>query len=311
MVQKNCVKPKIIVITGPTGVGKSAAAIEAAKSFDGEIIGADSMQIYKGLDIGTGKVTPKQREGVPHYMIDIVDPDREFSVGDYVSLASKDIEEIISKNKLPIIVGGTVFYINGLLGGFNFASAPKDEAIRERLKREGEEQGSEYLYGKLLAVDPTSARAISPKDVKRVIRALEIFYVTGKPKSEIAVTKACPYDFLLINLTDDRDKLYQRIESRVDGMVADGLVDEVKGFYGIKGCQSMQAIGYKEIIEYLDSAITLNEAIEKIKINSRHYAKRQMTFIRSLKFEKKDLYYRDYEGLFAEISVFCKKEKTK
>lgn len=309
MVQENCVKPKIVIITGATGVGKSAAAVEVAKRFNGEIIGADSMQIYKGFDIGTGKVTQAEMQGIRHRMIDIVEPDDEFSVGDYVERVKPEIDEIVSAGKLPVIVGGTVFYLNALLGGFNFATAPKDDLIREELKREAEERGDEYIYEKLKKIDPISASNISINDTKRLIRALEIYFITGKPKSEVASLSECPYDYDLIYLTDDRKVLYERIEKRVDGMVRDGLVEEAKGFYHLRDKQSMQAIGYKELVEYFDSAITLDEAIAKIKINSRHYAKRQLTFIRSLKFEKTEIDCKDYDTLYQNITEFLKVQK--
>jgi len=307
MVQENSIKPKIVIVTGPTGIGKSDVAIKIAKKFDGEVIGADSMQIYRGLDIGTGKVTDEEKGNILHHMIDIISPDMEFSVGDYVEMVRNKILEISSKNKLPIIVGGTVFYINGLLGGMNFACAPKDEKLRDELKKDAEHYGAQFVYDKLMSIDPISAQAISPNDVKRVIRALEIFYVTGKPKSEIATSSQCEYDYKLLNLTEDRATLYSRIEARVDKMVEHGLVEEVNKYYKIKNCQSMQAIGYKELIEYFDEKVDLEQAIDNIKINSRHYAKRQMTFIRSLKYDKVNIHCRDYDSIYAEISQFLAK----
>jgi len=299
-------KPKIVIISGPTAIGKSNVSVEVAKRFEGEVISADSMQIYKGLDVGTGKITKSEMQGVVHHLLDVVEPDAEFSIGDFIQRAKCLIGEICARNKLPIIVGGTVFYLNGLLSGFNFASSPKDQKIRDELKRQAEQMGGEFLYNKLLEVDSESAKKIDKNDLKRTIRALEIFYTTGKPKSEVATFSNCDYDFKFICLTEDREALYDRIERRVDKMIEHGLVDEVKKFYHLKDCQSMQAIGYKELVEHFDGVTSLVEAIDKIKLNSRHYAKRQMTFLRSLKFDKTLLNCTNLEGIYAEIEKFLK-----
>lgn len=287
MVQKNCVKEKIIVITGPTAIGKSDFAVEIAKIFNGEVISADSMQIYKGLDIGTGKITTQEMQGVTHHILDILPPDAEFSVSDYVELAKKTITNVINKGKLPIIVGGTGFYINGLLNGYNFSTTAKNEEIREKWNKLCTEKGKGYVYEKLKEVDPVSATQINANDSKRVIRALEIYETTGKVRGKISNENKNSYDSITIVLDLDRQSLYERINKRVDKMFSLGLIEEVKRFHHLKDFQSMQAIGYKEVVEYLDGKITLDESKELVKKNSRNYAKRQMTFFRWIKTSNK------------------------
>ncbi len=287
MVQENCVKPKIVVIAGPTAVGKSAFAVKLAKETDGEVISADSMQIYRGFDIGTGKITEKEREGVKHYMIDVVDPGDEYSVSEYVDEASRLIDDIVARGKTPIVCGGTGFYLNGLINGYNFSAAPKNEDIRNKWKRICEGEGTAKAYDELKRVDPVSAKQINPNDEKRVIRALEIYEITGKPRSEVSTEQRGKYDCLFVVIDEDRESLYERIDLRVDLMIKNGLVDEVKRFYPLKNSQAMQAIGYKEIVKYLDGLMSLDEAIDLIKKNTRNYAKRQMTFFRWIKTENK------------------------
>ena len=300
MVQKKM--NKLVIITGPPAVGKSDRAIEIALKFGGEIVGADSMQIYKKMNIGTGKVTKAEMKGVPHHMIDIVMPDEDYSVGRYVTEARDSIQSIIDRAKLPVLVGGTGLYINSLLFNHSFAGAPKNESIRNKLKEEAAAEGSEKLYSRLLAVDPESALKINKNDTKRIIRALEIYEITGKPRSEFKDDSSAAYDYLLIVLNDDRESLYNRIDARVDKMFALGLVEEVKELYEYKDCNSMQAIGYKEVIEYLDGKISLEEAEENVKIDSRHYAKRQMTFFRGMKAEK--LFINVNDDIETEIKRF-------
>lgn len=308
MVQTNSLKPKILILTGPTAVGKSKAAVCLAQKFNGEVIGADSMQIYKGFDIGTGKISESEKQGVPHYMIDILEPYEEFSVGDFVERAKLLIGKICAAGKLPIVVGGTVLYINALLSGFDFANAPKNIDFRNKLNEDADRFGVESLFEKLKTVDPMSAQKIQPNDKRRIIRALEIYHITGRPKSEIAQSNECPFDYELLVLTDERASLYERIEKRVDEMVAAGLENEVKKFLRYRDCQSMQAIGYKEFVEYFDGKIDFDETVEKIKMNSRHYAKRQLTFIKSLKFDKTEANYKDYDRHNMEILRFLERK---
>lgn len=283
MVQK---KIKVLVITGPTAVGKSNLAVEAALRKNGEVVSADSMQIYKGMDIGTGKIMPHETKGVPHHMIDIALPNEEYSVGRYVLEARQKISDIAYRGKLPVIVGGTGLYIKALLLRHNFADTLKDEELRSKLQQFATVNGAKALHDKLREVDPRSAETIEINDVKRVIRALEIFYASGKPKSEHKDELEPLYDYKLYVLCDEREKLYDRIERRVDKMFDCGLVDEVKGLYQYKNCNSMQAIGYKEVVSYLEGNLSLDEAIESVKRGSRRYAKRQMTFFRGMKLEK-------------------------
>ena len=287
MVQTNCLKEKIVVITGPTAIGKSDLAVEIAKIFNGEVISADSMQIYKGLNIGTGKITVEEMQSVRHHLIDVVMPNEEFSVSDFVEKAKATITDIISRGKLPIIVGGTGFYLNGLLNGYNFSTTAKNDEIRQKWNNVCNEKGKEYVYEKLKEVDPVSATQINVNDSKRVIRALEIYETTGKVRGEVSTEEKNSYDSIMIVLDTDRQLLYERINKRVDKMFNLGLVDEVAQFVDLKNYQSMQAIGYKEIVEYLENKITLDEAKELVKKNSRNYAKRQMTFFRWIKTDNK------------------------
>ncbi|MCH5164717.1 MAG: tRNA (adenosine(37)-N6)-dimethylallyltransferase MiaA [Clostridiales bacterium] len=284
MVQEDSVK--VVVITGPTAVGKSETAVNAALKFNGEVVSADSMQIYRHMDIGTGKITPPEMCGVPHHMLDVADVDEDYSVGRYVLEAKDAINGIVARGKLPIIVGGTGLYINSLLFNHSFAGAPKDERIRNELKDFLLSEGAEKLYERLKSVDPQSAEAININDTKRIIRALEIYEITGKPRSAFKDECKAVCDYLLIVLYDERELLYNRINARVDKMLSSGLVDEVRGLYKYKNCNSMQAIGYKEIVSYLDGIVTLEQAIEDVKQNSRRYAKRQMTYFRGMKAEK-------------------------
>lgn len=277
---------KLVIVAGPTAVGKSAAAINLAKRFNGEVISADSMQIYKGMDIGTGKVTLEEAAGVPHHLLDVAAPNEEYSVGQYVLDAKKVIDDVVNRNKTPILCGGTGLYINSLLFGHSFAGAPKNDGIRDKLKSFAEKEGTAKLFARLKEVDAVSAEQININDTKRIIRALEIYEITGKPRGEFKDLCKPLYDYIMFVVTDEREALYERISRRVDKMVEAGLLDEVRGLYEYKEYNSMQAIGYKEIVSFIDGGITLNEAIEQIKQNSRRYAKRQMTFFRGMKTEK-------------------------
>lgn len=277
---------KLLVITGPTAVGKSELAVDAAIKYNGEVISADSMQIYKGMDIGTGKITSTEMRGIDHYMLDVVTPEEEYSVGRYVIEAKNAINGVLKKGKLPILCGGTGLYINSLLCNHSFAGAPKNEVVREELKNFVAQNGGNALYEELSRVDPISATQINRNDIKRIIRAMEIFRITGKPRGEFKDESKPDFDYTLFVVYDEKEKLYDRINNRVDKMMKGGLVDEVKGLYQYKDCNSMQAIGYKEIVSYLDGNISLNDAVELVKQSSRRYAKRQMTFFRGMKSKK-------------------------
>ena len=298
---------KILIITGATATGKTAFAIECAKELNGEIISCDSMQIYRLLDIGTAKPTLEEQSAVPHHLIDVVDAGDEFSVQQFVTLASKRIEEIESRGKLPIIVGGTGLYIRSLIYPYSFCSSKKDEKIRDELNKILDEKGGAYLYSMLENVDMESAKKIHKNDTKRVIRALEIFKTTGKKKSEQTIEEVKPrYDYVLVALTMPREKLYERINKRVDLMFEIGLENEISSLLknGVvnKNSQSMSAIGYKEFFDYFEGKKSIDETRELIKKNSRNYAKRQETFIRGFKdakwFEDKGEALRYVKGQF-------------
>jgi tRNA dimethylallyltransferase len=278
-------KKPLIIIAGPTAVGKTDISIEVAKKIDGEIVSADSMQIYKYLDIGSAKPTKEEIQGVPHYLIDEIDPRTEFSVSQYRDLAKKYIDKIISKNKIPIVAGGTGLYVNSLIYDMDFSSAKSDNSIRERLTSEYERYGIEYLHSKLKEVDKDTAERIHPNNVRRVIRALEVYYSTGESIKDFSkdLKISEDYDYILIGLNRDREELYERVNKRVDIMVGSGLIDEVKKLVemGLKVEDiSMKGIGYKEVIAYLNGEYDLERAIELIKRNTRRYAKRQLTWFK-------------------------------
>ncbi|MEH6996208.1 tRNA (adenosine(37)-N6)-dimethylallyltransferase MiaA, partial [Neobacillus drentensis] len=247
---------KLLVIIGPTAVGKTKLSIELAKRYNGEIISGDSMQIYRGMDIGTAKIKIEEMEGIPHHLIDIKEPDESFSAAEFQQLVRAKISEITSKGKLPIIVGGTGLYIQAVIYDYQFSEAPADEEFRLRLEKRAKEIGNEALHVELMKIDPESARQLHPNNVRRVIRALEIYHCTGKIMSEYQINQQPDllYETALIGLTMDREKLYERINTRVDIMISEGLLEEVSGLYkqGVRDCQSIQAIGYKEIYDYID-----------------------------------------------------------
>lgn len=275
---------KIIIIAGPTGVGKTALSIEVAKKFNGEIISADSIQIYKGLNIGSAKVTEEEKQGVKHHLIDIVSPFDEFSSGDWVKTTQKEIDEIIKRNNTPIIVGGTGMYVSSLLFEPG-VTCGKDEKYREELEKILNEKGSEYLHKMLEEVDPESASQIHVNHQTRIIRALEIFHVSGKKKSEQKTSLVPRYDYLLIGLTADREVLYERINKRVDKMIESGLISEVESLknQGLTSeHQAMQGIGYKETFEFLTNKTNKEAFVEKLKQVSRNYAKRQLTYFKKV-----------------------------
>ncbi|TDL34966.1 tRNA (adenosine(37)-N6)-dimethylallyltransferase MiaA [Jeotgalibacillus sp. S-D1] len=281
MVKRN----KVIAIVGPTAVGKTAASIAIAKRYNGEVINGDSMQVYKRLDIGTAKITHEEMDGVPHHLFDIKSPEEMFSAAEYQQLVREKIEDITDRDKLPIIVGGTGLYIQSVLYDYHFSSEGKDAAVRTSLEKRADKNGIMTLYDELMEIDPISAEGIHPNNGRRVIRALEVFYTTGKTPSDWqrAQVRESLYKEQIIGLTMDRDLLYTRINFRVDRMIEKGLIEEVKNLYdsGLRNAQSIQAIGYKELYQYFDGIITLEQAIEQLKQNSRRYAKRQLTWFRN------------------------------
>jgi tRNA dimethylallyltransferase len=278
-------KQKLLVIIGPTAVGKTKLSIEMAKRYNGEIISGDSMQIYRGMDIGTAKIKKDEMEGIPHYLIDIKEPFENFSVAEFQLLVRAKIGEIAKKGKLPIIVGGTGLYIQSVIYDYQFSDVPGDESYRLKLEERVKKIGNEALYKELLEVDPGSASQIHQNNVRRVIRALEIFHLTGKTMQEFQSIQQPDllYNTAIVGLSMEREKLYERINYRVDLMMEEGLIEEVKGLYqrGLRDCQSIQAIGYKEMYAYLEGRVPLEEAIENLKQNSRRYAKRQLTWFRN------------------------------
>ena len=281
-------KPKVIVICGPTASGKTALSIELAKKINGEIVSADSMQIYKDMNIGSAKVTNEEMQGIKHYMIDCVSPDERFSVADYKTNAKNAIEEIIKKGKTPIVVGGTGLYIDALIYEIEYKDIKIDENYRKELQEIEKNQGLEVLYKKALEIDPKAMEKISQNDSKRIMRVLEIYKATGKNKTEQEAEsrlKEIPYDYKVFALTMNREKLYERINKRVDIMIEKGLINEVENL--LKKYKefptSMQGLGYKEVRDYFQRKTTKNEMIEKIKQESRRYAKRQLTWFRKNK----------------------------
>lgn len=282
-------KRKIVILTGPTAVGKSDLAVKLAKRFNGEVVSADSMQIYKGMDVGTGKITEAETEGIKHRMIDVVTPDESYSVGRFVSDASREINNIPT-DKIPIVVGGTGLYVNALVNGMNLSGSAADAEIRNKWKEAVKDHGLDFAYNQLARIDPKSAEKIDRNDEKRIIRALEIYEATGKPKSSAVTSSDCEYDYILIVLTSDRETLYRRINARVCKMFESGLIDEVKRLTQYENCQSMQAIGYKQTIAYLKAVNekqSLAALVDEVCKLSRNYAKRQMTFFRGIRSPRK------------------------
>lgn len=276
----------LIILTGPTAVGKTALSIGLAKRLSGEIVSADSMQVYKGMDIGTAKIRPEEMDGVPHHLIDILMPDDPFNVVLFQQKAREAIEGIRSRGHTPIVAGGTGFYIQALLYDVDFDEEDTDKAYRRYLETTARKEGAEKLHQLLLEADPVSAAAIHPNNVKRTIRALEYHHIHGQPISahnQVQREKTSPYHFFYFVLNMDRQALYDRIDQRVDAMMADGLLYEVcrlkaRGYH--KDLVSMQGIGYKELMDHLDGKTDLAEAVRLIKRNTRHFAKRQLTWFK-------------------------------
>lgn len=279
---------RVLFIIGPTAVGKSKLAVELAKKLDGEVISADSMQVYIGMDIGTAKSSKEELEEVPHHLINIIAPDKPWSVSDFLNNAKQLIEDISSRGKLPIIEGGTGMYLNALIEGYSFPNIKKDEKVRLHLEDEAKKQGSPFLYEKLKKIDPETAEKIHFNDTKRIVRALEIYELTGQPMSKQATKDEANANFepVIIGLDLERHELYKRIEARVDDMLAKGLIEEVSGLikegYDPK-LTSMQAIGYKEVAEHLHGKYKREELVNILKQNTRNFAKRQMTWFRRFK----------------------------
>lgn len=277
--------PKILVIVGPTASSKTRMAVELSQRHNGEVISADSMQIYRTMDIGTAKPTKEEMGGIPHHMIDVADPEEDFSVARYVEMAARCVDDVLERGKLPIVAGGTGLYIDSLLSGRTFAPFSPDSALRGELERELEEKGGQAMLEALAQVDPEAAQRLHPNDHKRIIRALEVYRSTGKTITQHnRETQAIPprYDALTIGLAfQDRQAMWRRIDQRVDEMVAAGLEDEVRRLLtsGISPkCTAMQAIGYKEFTQALSGEMTWQEAADVVKLRSRQYAKRQLTW---------------------------------
>lgn len=303
-------KKPLIILTGPTAVGKTKASIGLAKAIGGEIISADSMQVYKKMDIGSAKIRDDEMEGVNHYLIDVLDPAEEFNVVLFQKMAKQAMEEIYANGHIPIVVGGTGFYIQALLYNIDFTQENEDNHIRTELETIAKEQGADYLHQMLREIDARSAETIHANNVKRVVRAIEYYRQTGKPISEHNEKerqKESPYAFAYFVLMDERQKLYDRIEKRIDVMIEEGLLDEVKALYEegyTRDMVSMQGLGYKEILDYLDGKMTLEEAIYVLKRDTRHFAKRQITWFKREKdvcWIDKSAFQYDEDRILAEM----------
>lgn len=282
----NKLKKPLIILTGPTAVGKTKLSIALAKAVNGEIISADSMQVYQYMDIGSAKIKKEEMQGVPHYLIDVLKPEEEFHVVRFQEMAKQAMEEIYAKGKIPILTGGTGFYIQAVVKDIDFSENTEKSEVRSRLEQLAKDKGSEYLHQKLLEVDPDSAQKIHANNVKRVIRALEYYELTGEKISlhnEREAAKESPYCYAYFVLNDLREKLYQRIDARVDEMLKEGLVQEVEKLSRMgytRNMVSMQGLGYKEILAYLEGECSLEEAVYILKRDTRHFAKRQITWFK-------------------------------
>lgn len=308
----------LIIVAGPTAVGKSDISVLLAKKINGEIISADSMQVYRGMDIGSAKITKDEMQGIKHYLIDILDPCDEFSVATFQSFAKKAYEDVVSENKVPILCGGTGFYVQSLLYDIDFSdSNGEDREYREMLQKKIDTLGIDVVYDELLRIDPKACETIHKNNTKRVIRAMEFYHETGEKISahnEKERNKQSQYNFCYFALNDTRENIYNRIDLRVDKMIENGLVNEVKALkeagYSINNV-SMQGLGYKEILLYLDGIISLDEAIYRIKRDSRHFAKRQLTWFNREKevifINKQDFNY-DNEKIL-DYMISCIKNK--
>lgn len=303
-------KPPVLVVTGPTASGKTALGIELAKKYNGEVISADSMQIYKGMDIATAKPTLDEMQGIPHHLIDFVDRNQSFSVADYVKLAYNKIDDIHHRGKLPIVVGGTGLYISSMMDNIQFMEISSSNDIRNRLSKDAETYGKKYLLDRLKSIDSETASTLHENNLGRIIRALEVYELTGKTMTELKIESRSvetPYRWLPFGISfNDRNLLYDRINQRVDIMVQNGLVEECREVYNLGGLKtSNQAIGYKELIPYFDGISTLDQCLDKIKLETRHYAKRQLTWFR--KDNRINWILLDSFDTSDKIMDFCKK----
>ena len=280
-------KQKVIIIGGPTASGKTKLSVELAKKINGEIVSADSMQIYKEMDIGTAKVEQEEMQGIKHYLLDFIEPNMRYSVADFKKDAKNAIREIIEKGKMPICVGGTGLYIDSLIYEIDYPDLPIDLEFRKQLEKTAREEGLSELYEQAKRIDIEAASKISPNDEKRIIRIIEIYYETGKTKTELEKNskKDPEFDYIVFAIDMPREELYERINKRVDIMIENGLIQEVQNIYNKYNefPTSMQALGYKEVVEYLDGKIDKETMIEKIKMETRRYAKRQLTWFRKNK----------------------------
>ena len=281
-------KPKVIVICGPTASGKTALSIKLAKEINGEIISSDSMQIYKDMDIGTAKPSEEEMQGIPHHLIGFIEPNQRYSVAEFKKIAEEKIEEILAKGKTPIIVGGTGLYVDSLIYGIEYQNIEFDEKYRNELEERVEKEGLEKLYEEAKKIDPQAIEKISINDKKRILRILEIYKATGKNKTEQEIESRkneVKYDYKVFAINWEREVLYERINKRVDTMIQQGLIQEVQNL--LKKYKefptAMQGLGYKEVVEYLQGITTYEEMVEKIKMETRRYAKRQITWFKKNK----------------------------
>lgn len=311
-------KKPLIVLTGPTAVGKTKLSISLAKAVNGEIISADSMQVYKYMDIGSAKIRPEEMDGVPHYLVDELMPDEEFHIVKFQQMAKEAMDAIYAKGKIPILVGGTGFYIQAITRDIDFTQAEQEDAYRAELEQLAEEKGAEYLHNMLKEVDPKAAEEIHMNNVKRVIRALEFFHQNGTPISQHnqeQKEQTTPYNLAYFVLNAPRDLLYERIEKRIDEMVEEGLIEEVTRLKEMgyqRGMVSMQGLGYKEILTYLEGEWPLDEAIRVLKRDTRHFAKRQLTWFRreqDVTWVNKDTFDYDDDRILAFMLEICKERE--
>lgn len=310
-------KQPLIVLTGPTAVGKTSLSISLAKTVNGEIISADSMQVYKKMDIGSAKIRSEEMQGIPHYLVDVLEPEEEFHIVKFQQMAKKAMEDIYSRGKIPILVGGTGFYIQAVTKDIDFTEAQQENDYRKELEALAEEKGGEHLHEMLRKVDPVSADAIHAHNVKRVIRALEFYHQNGSPISahnEEQKQHESPYNLAYFVLNMPRELLYERIDLRVDQMMKEGLLEEVSRLKE-EGCHrgmvSMQGLGYKEILAYLDGEYPLEEAVRVLKRDTRHFAKRQLTWFRreqELTWVNKDQFSYQEDQILDYMLEICRKK---